>query len=199
MAEIGFGRREIETANEYACGAMTLEGARAKPELCRCSTAFSCGARQGLPVVEQPYPMRRRASLRATPRHNMPNEASVGTARGLLCPGARSQANALYRDGSKLSQPLNAQLLATTRRSRRSARGRRSTSRGHGASASPRPHGESSSGCARAVAKRLPDRARDIRRRRLGVIRSIKTGSMRRTTGEIFRHAKEGAASAAHE
>ncbi|MGQ0485387.1 MAG: vitamin B12-dependent ribonucleotide reductase, partial [Hyphomicrobiales bacterium] len=27
LAEIGFGKREIEAANEYACGAMTLEGA----------------------------------------------------------------------------------------------------------------------------------------------------------------------------
>ena len=27
LTEIGFSKREIEAANEYACGAMTLEGA----------------------------------------------------------------------------------------------------------------------------------------------------------------------------
>jgi ribonucleoside-diphosphate reductase alpha chain len=45
---------------------------------------------------------------------NMPNEASVGDCKEayLLSWRLGLKANALYRDGSKLSQPLNAQLLA---------------------------------------------------------------------------------------
>ena len=45
---------------------------------------------------------------------NMPNEASVEDCKEayLLSWRLALKANALYRDGSKLSQPLNAQLLA---------------------------------------------------------------------------------------
>ena len=59
LAEIGFGKREIETANEFACGAMTLEGA---PGL---NPGPSAGVRlrlavraqgQALPLGREPYP-----------------------------------------------------------------------------------------------------------------------------------------------
>ena len=52
---------------------------------------------------------------------NMPNEATVEDCKEsyMLSWRLALKANALYRDGSKLSQPLNAQLLADDERSRR--------------------------------------------------------------------------------
>jgi ribonucleoside-diphosphate reductase alpha chain len=47
---------------------------------------------------------------------NMPNDATSRTARApICCPGSWAlKANALYRDGSKLSQPLNSPLIEMT-------------------------------------------------------------------------------------
>ena len=59
LAEIGFGKREIEAANEFACGAMTLEGAPGlNPDHL---PVFDCASPlraqgQAVPVGREPYP-----------------------------------------------------------------------------------------------------------------------------------------------
>jgi ribonucleoside-diphosphate reductase alpha chain len=121
LAEIGFGKREIETANEYACGAMTLEGAPGldPKHLPVFDCASPCG-RTGKRFLSVESHIRMMASAQPfisgaiSKTINMPNEASVADCKEayLLSWRLAIKANALYRDGSKLSQPLNAQLLA---------------------------------------------------------------------------------------
>ena len=121
LAEIGFGKREIESANEYACGAMTLEGAPGlNPEhLPVFDCASPCG-RKGKRFLSVESHIRMMAAAQPfvsgaiSKTINMPNDASVEDCKEayLLSWRLALKANALYRDGSKLSQPLNAQLLA---------------------------------------------------------------------------------------
>jgi len=121
LAEIGFGKREIEAANEYACGAMTLEGAPGlKPEhLPVFDCASPCG-RKGKRFLSVESHIRMMAAAQPfvsgaiSKTINMPNDASVEDCKEayLLSWRLALKANALYRDGSKLSQPLNSQLLA---------------------------------------------------------------------------------------
>ena len=121
LTEIGFDKREIEAANEFACGAMTLEGAPGldAKHLPVFDCASPCG-RKGkrflsvqshiqMMAAAQPF-----ISGAISKTINMPNEASVEDCQEayLLSWRLALKANALYRDGSKLSQPLNAQLLA---------------------------------------------------------------------------------------
>jgi ribonucleoside-diphosphate reductase alpha chain len=121
LAEIGFGKRGIEAANEYACGAMTLEGAPGlNPEhLPVFDCASPCG-RKGTRFLSVESHIRMMAAAQPfvsgaiSKTINMPNDASVEDCKEayLLSWRLTLKANALYRDGSKLSQPLNAQLLA---------------------------------------------------------------------------------------
>jgi ribonucleoside-diphosphate reductase alpha chain len=121
LAEIGFGKREIETANEFACGAMTLEGAPGlNPDhLPVFDCASPCG-RKGKRFLSVESHIRMMAagqpfiSGAISKTINMPNDASVEDCKEAYQLSWRLalKANALYRDGSKLSQPLNAQLLA---------------------------------------------------------------------------------------
>jgi ribonucleoside-diphosphate reductase alpha chain len=121
LAEIGFGKREIEAANEYACGAMTLEGAPGldPKHLPVFDCASPCG-RKGKRYLSVESHIRMMAAAQPfisgaiSKTINMPNEASVADCKEayLLSWRLALKANALYRDGSKLSQPLNAQLLA---------------------------------------------------------------------------------------
>jgi ribonucleoside-diphosphate reductase alpha chain len=121
LAEIGFGKREIEAANEYACGAMTLEGAPGlNPEhLPVFDCASPCG-RKGKRFLSVESHIRMMAAAQPfisgaiSKTINMPNDATVEDCKEayLLSWRLALKANALYRDGSKLSQPLNAQLLA---------------------------------------------------------------------------------------
>ncbi|MGH6865656.1 MAG: vitamin B12-dependent ribonucleotide reductase, partial [Methyloceanibacter sp.] len=121
LAEIGFGKREIEAANEFACGAMTLEGALGldPKHLPVFDCASPCG-RKGKRFLSVESHIRMMAAAQPfisgaiSKTINMPNEASVEDCKEayLLSWRLALKANALYRDGSKLSQPLNAQLLA---------------------------------------------------------------------------------------
>ena len=121
LAHLGFSKKDIEAANEYVCGAMTLEGAPhlAEKHLPVFDCASPCG-RKGkrflsveshirMMAASQPY-----ISGAISKTINMPNEASVEDCKAAYTLSWRLglKANALYRDGSKLSQPLNAQLLA---------------------------------------------------------------------------------------
>jgi ribonucleoside-diphosphate reductase alpha chain len=121
LAHLGFSRPEIEAANEYVCGAMTLEGApHLKPEhLPVFDCANPCG-RKGRRFLSVESHIRMMAAAQPfisgaiSKTINMPNEATVEDCKAAYMLSWRLglKANALYRDGSKLSQPLNAQLLA---------------------------------------------------------------------------------------
>jgi ribonucleoside-diphosphate reductase alpha chain len=121
LAEIGFLKRDIEAANEYACGAMTLEGAPGldPKHLPVFDCASPCG-RNGKRYLSVESHIRMMAAAQPfisgaiSKTINMPNEASVKDCKQayMLSWRLALKANALYRDGSKLSQPLNAQLLA---------------------------------------------------------------------------------------
>src|SRR3954466_15433119 len=121
LAHIGFSRREIEAANVHVCGAMTVEGA---PHLkAEHYPVFDCAnpcGRTGKRYLSVESHIR---MLAAAPPFitgaisktiNMPNDATVEDCKAayLLSWKLALKANALYRDGSKLSQPLASQLIA---------------------------------------------------------------------------------------
>jgi len=121
LSSIGFSKAEIEAANVYCCGAMTLEGApHLKDEhLPVFDCANPCG-RIGKRYLSVESHIRMMAASQPfisgaiSKTINMPNEATVEECKEayLLSWKLALKANALYRDGSKLSQPLNSQLLA---------------------------------------------------------------------------------------
>jgi ribonucleoside-diphosphate reductase alpha chain len=121
LAHMGFSKREIEAANVHVCGAMTVEGApHLKAEhYAVFDCANPCGkiGRRYLSVeshirmlaAAQPF-----ISGAISKTINMPNDATVEDCKSayLLSWKLALKANALYRDGSKLSQPLQSQLIA---------------------------------------------------------------------------------------
>ena len=121
LPALGFSRKDIEAANIHICGAMTLEGAPfLKDEhLPVFDCANPCGkiGKRYLSVdshiqmmaAAQPF-----ISGAISKTINMPNEATVEDCKNayMLSWKLALKANALYRDGSKLSQPLNSSLLA---------------------------------------------------------------------------------------
>ncbi|TIT95190.1 MAG: vitamin B12-dependent ribonucleotide reductase, partial [Mesorhizobium sp.] len=121
LPALGFSKKDIEAANIHVCGAMTLEGAPfLKAEhLAVFDCASPCGkiGKRSLSInshilmmaAAQPF-----ISGAISKTINMPNEATVEDAKNayMLSWKLALKANALYRDGSKLSQPLNASLLA---------------------------------------------------------------------------------------
>jgi ribonucleoside-diphosphate reductase alpha chain len=121
LAHLGFGKREIEAANIHACGAMTVEGA---PHLkAEHYAVFDCAnpcGRTGKRYLSVESHIRMMAAAQPfisgaiSKTINMPNEATVEDCKAayLLSWKLGLKANALYRDGSKLSQPLNSQLIA---------------------------------------------------------------------------------------
>jgi len=116
LQHLGFRESEIDAANDYVCGTMTVEDA---PHLKRSDyDVFDCANKCGkkgkrylsaeshvrMMAVAQPF-----ISGSISKTINLPGQASVEDIKdvyhhswqlGLKC-------NALYRDGSKLSQPLN--------------------------------------------------------------------------------------------
>jgi len=120
LVHLGFSKQDIEAANEHVCGAMTLEGApHLKPEhLPIFDCANPCG-RKGKRYLSVESHIRMMASAQPfisgaiSKTINMPNNASVEDCKAsyMLSWRLALKANALYRDGSKLSQPLNAQIL----------------------------------------------------------------------------------------
>jgi ribonucleoside-diphosphate reductase alpha chain len=120
LTHLGFTAKEIEAANEHACGAMTLEGApHLRPEhLPVFDCASPCG-RKGKRYLSVESHIRMMAASQPfisgaiSKTINMPNDATVEDCKQayLLSWWLGLKANALYRDGSKLSQPLNAQVL----------------------------------------------------------------------------------------
>ena len=121
LTAVGFTKREIEAANVHICGAMTVEGA---PHLkAEHYPVFDCANPCGkigkrylsveshirMMAASQPF-----ISGAISKTINMPNDATVEDCKAayLLSWKLALKANALYRDGSKLSQPLNSQLIS---------------------------------------------------------------------------------------
>ncbi len=114
-------KAEIEAANIHVCGAMTLEGApHLKPEH---YPVFDCAnpcGRIGKRYLSVESHIRMMAAAQPfisgaiSKTINMPNDATVEDCKNayMLSWRLALKANALYRDGSKLSQPLNAPLIA---------------------------------------------------------------------------------------
>jgi len=121
LAHLGFTKREIEAANIHVCGAMTVEGApHLKPEhYAVFDCANPCG-RTGKRYLSVESHIRMLAAAQPfisgaiSKTVNMPNEATVADCKAayVLSWKLGLKANALYRDGSKLSQPLQSQLIA---------------------------------------------------------------------------------------
>ena len=115
LRHLGFGRDEIEAANTWCCGSMTLEGApHLKPvHLPVFDCANPCG-RKGKRFLSVDSHIRMMAAAQPfisgaiSKTINMPNVATVDDCKAayMLSWKLMLKANALYRDGSKLSQPL---------------------------------------------------------------------------------------------
>jgi ribonucleoside-diphosphate reductase alpha chain len=120
LQELGFSRAQIDEANIFAAGGMTLEGAPfLKPEhLPVFDCASPCGklGKRYLSVDSHIKMMAAAQSFISgaiSKTINMANSASVEDCKNayLMSWSLGLKANALYRDGSKLSQPLQAALL----------------------------------------------------------------------------------------
>jgi len=121
LGHLGFPKKDIEAANIHVCGAMTLEGAPLlKAEhLPVFDCANPCG-RLGRRYLSVESHIRMMAAAQPfisgaiSKTINMPNDASVEDCLSAyeLSWKLALKANALYRDGSKLSQPLSSALLA---------------------------------------------------------------------------------------
>ena len=121
LSRLGFSKKDIEAANLFCCGTMTLEGAPLlkNEHLPVFDCANPCG-RIGKRYLSVESHIRMMAAAQPfisgaiSKTINMPNEATVEDCENayMLSWKLALKANALYRDGSKLSQPLNSQLLA---------------------------------------------------------------------------------------
>jgi ribonucleoside-diphosphate reductase alpha chain len=117
LQAIGFSRDEIRAANDYCLGTMTIEGAPHLRE--EHYPIFDCANRCGrsgkrflgteahirMMAAAQPF-----ISGAISKTINMPNDAKVEDVQNayMLSWKLGLKANAIYRDGSKLSQPRNA-------------------------------------------------------------------------------------------
>ncbi|WP_412049100.1 vitamin B12-dependent ribonucleotide reductase [Hoeflea sp. Naph1] len=120
LSAIGFAKKDIEAANIHVCGAMTLEGAPHLKEehypVFDCANPCGKVGKRYLSVdshirmmaAAQPF-----ISGAISKTINMANDATVDDCKNayMLSWKLALKANALYRDGSKLSQPLNSSLI----------------------------------------------------------------------------------------
>jgi ribonucleoside-diphosphate reductase alpha chain len=116
LEEIGFARAQIDAANAFATGTMTLEGAPGLRDehLPIFDCANRCG-RIGRRFIAYEAHIRMMAACQPfisgaiSKTINMPNEATIQDVKDayMLSWRLALKANALYRDGSKLSQPLS--------------------------------------------------------------------------------------------
>ncbi len=116
LRALGFNRQQIAEANEFVCGAMTVEGAPYLKEAHY--PIFDCANRCGLKgqryihahghikmmSAAQPF-----LSGAISKTINLPNEATIEEIKDCYALSWKLglKANALYRDGCKLSQPLS--------------------------------------------------------------------------------------------
>ena len=117
LAELGFSKEQIDAANEYVCGTMTIEGAPhlREEDLPVFDCANKCG-KKGVRFISAEGHIRMMAAAQPflsgaiSKTINLPGHATVDEVHAAywLSWTLGLKANALYRDGSKLSQPLNA-------------------------------------------------------------------------------------------
>ncbi len=120
LRHLGFKKAEIDAANDHVCGTMTLEGAPHLKEehysVFDCANA--CG-KKGKRYLSVEAHIRMMAAAQSfisgaiSKTINMPNTASIEDCQKAyeLSWSLGTKANALYRDGSKLSQPLASALV----------------------------------------------------------------------------------------
>jgi len=116
LESLGFKASEIEAANDYICGTMTVEGAPYLKEehLPVFDCANKCG-KKGQRYIHAHGHIRMMGATQPfisgaiSKTINLPNDATVEEIADcyLLSWKLGLKANALYRDGSKLSQPLS--------------------------------------------------------------------------------------------
>lgn len=120
LSALGFSKAEIDAANAYCCGTMTLEGAPHLQEkhLSIFDCANPCGriGKRYLSIdshIEMMAAVQPFISGAISKTINMPNVASIDDCKNAYMKSWQLgiKANALYRDGSKLSQPLNSSIL----------------------------------------------------------------------------------------
>jgi ribonucleoside-diphosphate reductase alpha chain len=119
LEHLGFSKSEIAEANEYVCGTMTVEGAPhlQAEHLPVFDCANKCG-KKGERYISSEGHIRMMAAAQPflsgaiSKTINLPGDATIEdiSSAYLLSWKLGLKANALYRDGSKLSQPLNAAL-----------------------------------------------------------------------------------------
>ena len=116
LRSLGFSKKEISEANDYVCGTMTVEGAPYLKE--EHLPIFDCANKCGeigkryihahghikMMAAAQPF-----LSGAISKTINLPNEATIDDIKSCyqLSWELGTKANALYRDGCKLSQPLS--------------------------------------------------------------------------------------------
>ena len=120
LRSLGFSKPQIDAANIHIVGAMTLEGApHLRPEH---YPVFDCAnpcGKTGTRYLSVESHIRMMAAAQSfisgaiSKTINMPNEATIDDCKAAyeLSWSLGVKANALYRDGSKLSQPLSAALI----------------------------------------------------------------------------------------
>ena len=116
LHELGFTDNEMDAANDFACGTMTVEGAPfLKPEhLSVFDCANKCG-KKGERFIHAHGHIRMMGAVQPfisgaiSKTINLPNEANIDEIKDCynLSWQLALKACALYRDGSKLSQPLS--------------------------------------------------------------------------------------------
>ncbi len=120
LRHLGFTKGQVEAANDHVCGTMTLEGAPfLKPEhysVFDCANACGKKGKRYLSVASHIHMMAAAQSFISgaiSKTINMPNSASIEETLAAyeLSWSLGIKANALYRDGSKLSQPLASALV----------------------------------------------------------------------------------------
>jgi ribonucleoside-diphosphate reductase alpha chain len=120
LRHLGFTKAQIDAANDHVCGTMTVEGApHLKAEhLPVFDCANICGKR-GTRYLSVESHIRMMAAAQPfisgaiSKTINMPNNATIDEVKAAyeLSWSLGTKANALYRDGSKLSQPLASALV----------------------------------------------------------------------------------------
>jgi len=120
LAHLGYSKAEIEAANDHVCGTMTLEGAPhlspAHYHVFDCANPCGKKGRRFLSVnahIDMMAAAQSFISGAISKTINMPNDATIEDCQAAYERSWRMgvKANALYRDGSKLSQPLASALV----------------------------------------------------------------------------------------
>ena len=120
LRHLGYDRAQIDAANDHVCGTMTLEGAPHLREehysVFDCANACGKKGKRFLSVRSHITMMAAAQSFISgaiSKTINMPNDATIEDCQEAyeLSWSLGVKANALYRDGSKLSQPLASALI----------------------------------------------------------------------------------------